>query len=42
MAEAILSGRETLNKIAAEEAEKTAVEKMVQQEEKEAAAEVKG
>ena len=42
MAEAILAGRETLNKIAAEEAEKTAVEKMVQQEETEAAAEVKG
>ncbi|MBI5205508.1 MAG: 30S ribosomal protein S2 [Nitrospirae bacterium] len=42
MAEAILSGRETLNKIAAEEAEKTAVANMVQQEEKEAAEEVKG
>ncbi len=42
MAEAILAGRETLNKIAAEEAEKTAVENMVQQEETEAAEEVKG
>jgi len=42
MAEAIIEGRNTLNKIAAEEVEKTAVEKMVQQEEREAAEEVKG